>query len=458
MPAVADYLTTPVGFTLGVLGLKLYPWQEAVLWDLNLPGSVALRCCNGAGKTSVIGAAACLWHAGVYPGSLTVVTSGTFRQVSAQLFPAMHRHAGNFPGATFNETEIALPNGSRIFGFTTDESGRFEGWHSKNLLVLVDEAKTVSDNIFEAVSRCAPTRLLIMSSPGGCSGEFYRAFTARKKFYRCHTVTAAQCPHISPEWIAEQTEKYGADSPLVKSMIHAEFMDAGEGGEIIPLAFLEKLLAEPPAFADNGEVQAGCDFAAGGDSNCLAIRRGNRIEVAACWKEHDTARSIGKFITLFQQHNLTPGSIVADAGGMGCVFCDALAEAGWPVRRFNFGQSATDGEHFTNAGGELWFTARRRIEKREIILPADNELTAQLSTRRGWPNSKGKLELESKGEMRGRGLGSPDKADAVLMSILPDQSGGWNAATLKGVFIGGFESRLGPRMVFTPRFSMSRIL
>ena len=436
MPKLADYLIDPPAFATAALGLRLYVWQHAVLMDLNFPGSVALRCCNAAGKTSVIGAAACLWHASVFPGSLTVVTSGTFRQVSAQLFPAIHRHAAKFPGATFNDCEVTLPNGSRIYGFSTDESGKFEGWHAQNLLVLVDESKTVSDTIFEAISRCAPTRLLIMSSPGGCSGEFYRAFTERKKFYRCHTVTAAQCPHISAEWIAEQTEKYGADSPLVKSMIHAEFMDAGEGGEIVPLAFIEKLLAEPPAFADRGEIQAGCDFAAGGDANCLAIRRGNQVEIAACWKEHDTARSIGKFILLFEQHGLNPNNIVADEGGMGCVFCDALTEAGWPVRRFNFGQSATDGEHFTNAGAELWFTARRQIEKREIILPNDSELVAQLSTRRGWPNSKGKLELESKGELRGRGLPSPDKADAVLMSLLPGQ-----VATLATVIQRGYSSR-----------------
>lgn len=416
MPDLASYLTDPVGFARGVLALRLYDWQQAVLFDLDAPGAVALRSCNGSGKTSVIGASACLWHASVFPGSLCVVTSGTFRQVSAQLFPAIHRHASKFPGGTFNECDVQLANGSKIFGFSTDEGGRFEGWHCANLLVVVDEAKTVGDAIFESIARCQPHRTLLLSSPGGPTGEFYRAFHERRRFYKTHAVPASLCPHISAEWIAEQTEKYGADSPLVCYMIHAEFMTAGEGGEVIPLAFLERLLADPPDFQD-GDVQAGCDFAAGGDCNALAIRRGNSVCIAACWQEPDTAKAIGKFILLFREHGLEPGQIVADEGGLGTVFCDALSEAGWPVRRFNFGGAASDPEHYANAGAELWYTARRQIERREVILPRDNELISQLSTRRGWPTSKGKLELESKADLRGRGIDSPDKADALLLAL-----------------------------------------
>lgn len=47
-------------------------------------------------------------------------------------------------------------------------------------------------------------------------------------------------------------------------------------------------------------------------------------------------------------------------------------------------------------------------------MPTDRELFAQLTTRRGWPNSKGRLELEHKAAMRARDLLSPDRADAVL--------------------------------------------
>ena len=65
MPSVSDYLISPPGFAKAVLGLNLYGWQEKILWDLDTPGAVALRAANGSGKTSVVGASAALWNAGL---------------------------------------------------------------------------------------------------------------------------------------------------------------------------------------------------------------------------------------------------------------------------------------------------------------------------------------------------------------------------------------------------------
>ena len=55
-------------------------------------------------------------------------------------------------------------------------------------------------------------------------------------------------------------------------------------------------------------------------------------------------------------------------------------------------------------------TGVRKIERCEIILPDDPELFAQLTTRQAFPNSAGKIVLESKEQMRARGLPSPDRA------------------------------------------------
>ena len=424
-------LATCAGFVRGVLQVNSYGWAEEIFADLDARGAaVAAKGANGCGKTQQVAAPVALWHASVFPRSLTICTAGVFRQVKEQLFPAIRAHASKFRGWTFLETEVVAHNGSRIYGFSTDEPGRFEGWHAENLLVICDECKSINDAIFESVERCIPTRLLLLSSPGGCSGFFYQAFNERRKFFRQHTIPAQICPHISPAWIAEQIEKYGEQHPLVRSMIFAEFMSMGEDGAVIPLVFVERLLANPPTFQDDGTAQAFCDFAAGGDENVLAVRRGNKVEIVAAWREPDTMKAVGRFILHFQEQKLQPHQIAADEGGLGIAVCDRLAESGWPVTRINNGSTALDAEHYANRGAEIWFEGRTQIEKQQIILPRDPQLVAQLTSRLGWPNSRGKLELENKQAMRSRNLPSPDRADAALGTLVKPTGTGWTASAV----------------------------
>jgi hypothetical protein len=65
----------------------------------------------------------------------------------------------------------------------------------------------------------------------------------------------------------------------------------------------------------------------------------------------------------------------------------------------------------------MWYGMAKKIEDAEIILPEDEDLTAQLTCRRTITNSKGKLGVESKDSMRARGIASPDRADALALCL-----------------------------------------
>jgi hypothetical protein len=244
----ARLLASPYGFIRGVLRLTTYPWLDALYHDLDSPGAVAVRVCNGAGKTTRISGPIALWHASVFPGSLVVVTAGVFRQIKEQFFPELRTYAKLFAGAVFLDASVTFSNGSRILGFSTDEPGNFEGFHNDHLLVIVDEAKSVPDAIFEAIERCQPQRTLFISSPGSPRGTFYHAFTRDRKHYRPHIITAHDCPHLSPAWIEQQIDKHGMDSPLVRSMIFAEFMEQDSLHAPLTLAQLDRCLRNPPEY------------------------------------------------------------------------------------------------------------------------------------------------------------------------------------------------------------------
>lgn len=424
---IIQEISTPDGFAKHILGLSLYPWQKAVLKDLaSQDARVALRAANGSGKTSTVIASILLWHCFCYRKSLSVTTAGVFRQVESQLWPALRGFVSKLGSGwevTSGEIRFLHQNGdiSRIIGYSATDPGRAEGWHAEDhalhpLLMVVDEAKTVADPLFEAISRCQPTRLLIASSPGGSSGAFYRAFTKEASMWKKHAVTAFDCPHITPKQVDEIVQRYGEKHPLTRSMIYGEFVDIGNESLILNLSQLQNCLTSPPDFKPSTRV-AGVDFAAGGDANVICIRDGNKVLPLISWRERDTMAAVGRFIVEFKKAGLQADNIYADASGLGMVMCDALAEAGWEVNRVNFGSSAYDNEAYTNRSAEMWYGMAKKIGDAEIILPEDDELTAQLTCRRTITNSKGKLGVESKDSMRSRGLASPDKADALALCL-----------------------------------------
>jgi hypothetical protein len=424
---ILEDLSKPAAFASNVLGINLYDWQRKVLRDLEPRDCrVALRAANGSGKTSTVISAILIWHALVYPRSIAVTTAGVFRQVESQLWPSLRNHIAKLGGAwevTSGEIRYLHPNGntSRIIGYSATDPGRAEGWHAEDheyhpLLMVVDEAKTVADPLFEAISRCQPTRLLIASSPGGTSGAFYRAFTKEANMWSKHAVTAFDCPHITQAQIDEVTQRYGEKHPLTRSMIYGEFVDIGLESLVISLTQLQNCYNTPPRFRPGVRI-AGVDFAAGGDQNVICISDGNKILPMIAWREKDTMAAVGRFIVEFKKAGLEANNIYADSGGMGMVMCDALAESGWVVNRVNFGATAYDNNAYTNRSAEMWYGMAKKIEDAEIILPEDEDLTAQLTCRRTITNSKGKLGVESKDSMRARGIASPDRADALALCL-----------------------------------------
>ena len=170
---IASIIADPAGFATAALGMELYPKQAAVLHALMQPGCrISFRSCNEGGKTARVIAGAILWHLAMFPMGRIISTSGSFRQVKDQLVPALHTYRTRFPRFKFFQSpriETEHVNGFWE-GFSTNDAGKFEGHHEdgpmRPLMIIVDEAKTVSDEIFQAVERCKPTRLLIASSPG----------------------------------------------------------------------------------------------------------------------------------------------------------------------------------------------------------------------------------------------------------------------------------------------------
>lgn len=418
------------------LGKSFYPKQAEVLDALLPNGSfVAFASCNGGGKTREVILTAILGHLWLYNGKV-ISTSGSFRQIKDQLTPALKAYSTQFPQYEFQDNRIVTKDPNCFWdGFSTNESGKFEGHHGSKdcpLLIIVDEAKTPKDQIFQAVDRCRPPRehcrILFASSPGYAQGEFYRVMTSGTKFLSHPPIKqrSSECPHISKEEIESDRLKWGEEHPLFRSMHEAEFMPFVEGA-IVQIAALDALLADPPP-ARTGDTKAFCDFAwsesAQGDENVLAIRKGNVITLDA-FRAKGLLAVCGEFVRLFVKHGLQPWQIEGDADGEGANIIKQLRAMSWPIGSAHNGGPPRWNEHYANLAAEMWCEGAQSIIRREYILPDDPDLYGQMLDRKIVPNNKGKLAIESKQAMKdpnregGAVRCSPDRADAFFGCIAP---------------------------------------
>lgn len=425
-----------IGECRGENGELFYPIyendrQKQVVNALEPQGAkVSARTCNGAGKTTVIIPTAVLWFMTMFPRGKVVITSGVERQVRGQLFPALHAHKSRLEGWKFNDADITAPNGSIAIGFSTNDGQRFEGWHGNKdalfeffkhdgpLMIIVDEGKSVAQTIYDAIDRCTYQRLLIASSCGGSIGEFYRSHTSNARFYKTFQIPTSHCPHADHTKNRELIIKRGINDPLVRSKVFAEFMEGVEG-TVIKMAWIIRNRETPPAFID-GEQRVFCDFAAGGDENVIAYRRGNRVRIVAAWREKDTMRACGEFIDHFRRMGITPDSCpkicAGDGGGLGKPMLDRLAQLGWHLQRVHNNSKPRDAA-YGNHASETWNEGAKDIEHNRVILEnIDDTTAAQLTERTGYTNGD-KLCVEAKEDMKARGLDSPDRADAILGAL-----------------------------------------
>src|ERR1700747_463790 len=100
---------------------------------------------------------------------------------------------------------------------------------------------------------------------------------------------------------------------------------------------------------------------------------------------------------------------------------DRMQEEGFYQQRFNNGSPAKRSDIYANLSAEWWSTVGQLIERRQVIIPNDEKLIAHLTSRRKLYDSKGRERLESKADLRARGVESPDRADAIIGAIILGQ-------------------------------------
>jgi len=127
----------------------------------------------------------------------------------------------------------------------------------------------------------------------------------------------------------------------------------------------------------------------------------------------DTMETVGRVIEVIEEYK--PALVVIDEGGLGAGVVDRLKEQRYKIRGVNFANKAKNGMMYGNKRAEMWGDMREWLKTASI--PNDKYLKTDLIGPMMKPDSKGSIFLESKKDMKSRGLASPDAADAIAVTF-----------------------------------------
>lgn len=437
------------GYARMRLGIDLYPWQASILSDMSPRGSrVAVRTCNESGKTSTLVLALVLWHMESFVGSLTVTTSGSYRQIKDQLFPHLQAWGGRLgEGWEFGDGWGRYkPTGSRLVSFSTDNPGKAEGWHEPprmpgeivgrsnplgglvsddewiqmagsaaktSLMLIMDEAKTPPQALHDAFERCHATRWINLSSPGASTGPFYDCFNKFSSRWKTYQVKAMDCPHLWDDPVKRseiESQIKHLRTELVQSMIYGEFMPAG-AGQVFDMTCVDNAMSGGVPHVGKGQYRrAALDISAGGDEQVLAVCDGNRAWIEWAGFERDDHKLCEIVSARLLRVGIPPDDCFSDDGGLGKIVNNQFDRIGCPVRRFDFSGEPHDKSLYLNARAETYFQLADFVRLGRVILPDDEKLREELAFCR-YDVESSPLKLTPKHKMPR----SPNRSDALAM-------------------------------------------
>lgn len=419
-------------FVREVFGAEPDDWQAELLTAVARgERRISVRSGHGVGKTTAL-AWLIVWHVLTRFPQKTVATAPT----SAQLFDALASEVkawlAKLPPSLqevftvkAERIELAAAPDESFVTFKTSRADTPEalaGVHSENVLLICDEASGVPEQVYEAAagSMSGHTATTVLAgNPVRTSGLFYDTHNKLRDLWRTLRVSCADCSRVSADFIEDMSRRYGPESNAYRVRVLGEFPLADDD-TVIPFELMEAALKRDVAPKMVKDVW-GLDVARfGSDRTALAKRRGNVLsEPVRTWAGLDTMETAGRVKAEWDACDSVtrPSEICVDAIGLGAGVCDRLRELGLPARSVNVSESPAMGDRFVNLRAELYWQARDWLAARDSNLAGDDQLGSELVMLKYRFSSNGKIQIESKADLKKRGHRSPDVADAFVLTF-----------------------------------------
>jgi phage terminase large subunit len=420
----------PLLFVTDVLGATPEPWQAAALEAVGKHDRVSIRSGHGVGKTT-LQAWLVLWFLLTRQNCKVPVAANSQDQLRDTIWPEIAKWHRQLPEALKAMIDVQAervvvvrdPEGAFAVRRTASKENpeALQGFHAEHLLFLIDEASGIPDVVFEVGMGALSTpgaKVLMAGNPTRTSGFFYDTHhSLRSRWYTMH-VSCLDVPRPQGH-IEDIKAKYGGGSNAWRVRVLGEFPTADDE-TVIPLELVLSAVGRNVSSLSYYPVW-GVDVARfGDDRTALAKRRANKLlEPIRCWHSTDLMATVGRIKTEYEEthYDMRPCAILIDVIGLGAGVYDRCKELGLPVKAINVGEAAPSSENCMRLRDELWLKGRAWFQEKSCSIPQDDALIAELTAPTYTFSSTGKMVVESKADMKKRGLRSPDLADAFLLTL-----------------------------------------
>jgi phage terminase large subunit len=459
------YRNDPGAWFREVLGDELWGTQLEIAESVRDNDETAVASCHAIGK-SFTASRIVMWFLYNFRPSIVVTTAPTRRHVAEILWQEIaNAHSSSkipLAGKPLT-TKLTIAPKHFAIGFTgkqkqagKDGGESLVGFHQDHILVVVDEASGIDpateEELDALLSSGAIVRKLSIGNPVRPSGPFFNAFQKPRHGLKTFQISAFDTPNfttfgitlddirtgawedkigdskmpathlINPKWVANKFDKWGEGSPAFQSRILAQF-PKDNSSALVPLYLLEDAVRRnlKPGFPHRLSLDV-ARF--GEDDSAMYERKGDRFRLADSWQGERLTETARRATSIY--YNKAPADIVVDEVGVGGGVVDIMYEEGLPVVALNAGKApADDDKRFANLRAELYWGIREAAERGTLDLdPEDEDVIVQLSSiQYTHRTSDGAIQIESKKEMKRRGMGSPDNADALVLTLAPDSIG-----------------------------------
>jgi len=406
------------------------------------PLQVAVASGHGIGKSALMGQIS-NWAMSCWDDAKLVCTANTLNQLSTKTVPeistwfrrSLTSHWFDIQATSIKSVDNDHADTWRMdfVPWSQNNTEAFAGLHNKGkiIVLLFDEASKIHDKVWEVAEGALTdeeTVILwfVFGNPTQNSGRFRECFRRYRHRWTTWQIDSRTVPGTNKSKIQQWIDDHGVDSDFVKIRVRGQFpsqsarqfisaddADAARSRVLRPeqFNFAPKIISVDPAWSGDDEL-------------VISMRQGLYFKVLQTMAKNDNDMAVAQRIAYLEDEEKAD-AVFVDAGyGTGIVSGGTTLGRSWQLVWFS-GASPDPG--CLNLRAYMWREMRDWLKKGGAIDPHDGVLYDDIIGPETVPRMDGKIQLESKEDMKDRGLPSPNRGDSLALTFAAPVAKKWNS-------------------------------